>query len=127
MVRRPPKSTRTGTLVPYPTLFRSPRERDPRDPRARPAVAGRRSHHRRTAARLDPRVDRAHGARGGRVNPGAIVFDGALWLALPIPLAAGLVSFLSPFVLPLVPGYLRFIGGPFPPSRAGARDRQSAG
>src|SRR3546814_5330167 len=78
MVRRPPKSTRTGTLVPYPTLFRSPLERDPRDPRARPAVAGRRSHHRRTAARLDPRVDRAHGARGGRVNPGAIVFDGAL-------------------------------------------------
>ncbi len=45
------------------------------------------------------------------MNPGAIVFDGALWLAIPIALAAGLVSFLSPCVLPLVPGYLGFLGG----------------
>jgi cytochrome c-type biogenesis protein len=45
------------------------------------------------------------------VNPGAIVFDGALWLAIPIALLAGLVSFLSPCVLPLVPGYLGFLGG----------------
>lgn len=45
------------------------------------------------------------------MSPGAIVFDGALWLALPIALAAGLISFLSPCVLPLVPGYLGFIGG----------------
>lgn len=39
------------------------------------------------------------------------VFDGALWLAVPLALAAGLVSFLSPCVLPLVPGYLGFLGG----------------
>lgn len=45
------------------------------------------------------------------MNPGAVVFDGALWLALPIALLAGLVSFLSPCVLPLVPGYLGFLGG----------------
>ena len=45
------------------------------------------------------------------MNPGAIVTDGALWVALPIALLAGLVSFLSPCVLPLVPGYLGFIGG----------------
>ncbi len=45
------------------------------------------------------------------MSPGAIVFDGALWLALPIALLAGLVSFLSPCVLPLVPGYLGFLGG----------------
>jgi len=45
------------------------------------------------------------------VNAGAIVFDGALWLAIPIALLAGLVSFLSPCVLPLVPGYLGFLGG----------------
>ena len=45
------------------------------------------------------------------MNPGAVVFDGALWLAFPIALLAGLVSFLSPCVLPLVPGYLGFLGG----------------
>lgn len=37
--------------------------------------------------------------------------DGSLLLALPIALAAGLVSFLSPCVLPLVPGYLGFVTG----------------
>src|SRR3546814_4607431 len=28
MIRRPPRSTRTDTLFPYTTLFRSPRQRD---------------------------------------------------------------------------------------------------
>lgn len=45
------------------------------------------------------------------MSPGSIVFDGALWLAIPVALLAGLVSFLSPCVLPLVPGYLGFLGG----------------
>ncbi|WP_336632901.1 MULTISPECIES: cytochrome c biogenesis CcdA family protein [unclassified Microbacterium] len=45
------------------------------------------------------------------MSAGSIVFDGALWLALPIAVLAGLVSFLSPCVLPLVPGYLGFLGG----------------
>ncbi len=40
-----------------------------------------------------------------------LVQDGALWLALPIALLAGLISFASPCVLPLVPGYLGFLGG----------------
>ena len=49
------------------------------------------------------------------MNPGAIIADGALWVALPIAVLAGLVSFLSPCVLPLVPGYLGFIGGAVAP------------
>ena len=39
------------------------------------------------------------------------VTDGPLLLALPVAAAAGLVSFLSPCVLPLVPGYLSFVTG----------------
>ncbi|MCK6080145.1 cytochrome c biogenesis protein CcdA [Microbacterium sp. EYE_5] len=59
------------------------------------------------------------------MNPGSIVFDGALWLAIPIAALAGLVSFLSPCVLPLVPGYLGFLGGAVTPQaeRRGAASR----
>lgn len=39
------------------------------------------------------------------------VFDGSLLLAVPVAAAAGLVSFLSPCVLPLVPGYLGYVTG----------------
>ncbi|SDQ75770.1 cytochrome c biogenesis CcdA family protein [Thermostaphylospora chromogena] len=39
------------------------------------------------------------------------VASGSLGLALPIAVAAGLVSFLSPCVLPLVPGYLSYVTG----------------
>ncbi|GHE43313.1 cytochrome C biogenesis protein CcdA [Streptosporangium violaceochromogenes] len=39
------------------------------------------------------------------------VTSGSLVLALPIAVAAGLVSFLSPCVLPLVPGYLSYVTG----------------
>jgi cytochrome c-type biogenesis protein len=45
------------------------------------------------------------------MGPGDIVISGGLWLALPIALAAGLLSFLSPCVLPLVPGYLGYVSG----------------
>ena len=67
------------------------------------------------------------------MNPGAIIADGALWVALPIAVLAGLVSFLSPCVLPLVPGYLGFIGGAVAPRQsavpadAGVSSRTSEG
>jgi cytochrome c-type biogenesis protein len=42
---------------------------------------------------------------------GDLVATGPLIIAIPIALLAGLVSFLSPCVLPLVPGYLGYVGG----------------
>lgn len=42
---------------------------------------------------------------------GELVTSGPLLLALPIALAAGLVSFLSPCCLPLLPGYMAFLAG----------------
>lgn len=45
------------------------------------------------------------------MDVGSIVVGGGLWLAVPIAIAAGLVSFLSPCVLPLVPGYLGYVSG----------------
>lgn len=39
------------------------------------------------------------------------VLTGSLLLAAPLALAAGLVSFLSPCILPLVPGYLSYVTG----------------
>ena len=40
-----------------------------------------------------------------------VILDGSMWLAAPLALPAGLVSFASPCVLPLVPGYLGFVSG----------------
>ncbi|WP_458040571.1 cytochrome c biogenesis CcdA family protein [Microbacterium sp. HM-570] len=54
------------------------------------------------------------------MNPGQVVFDGALWVAIPIAVLAGLVSFVSPCVLPLVPGYLGYLGGTSAESGASA-------
>ncbi|WP_226531925.1 cytochrome c biogenesis CcdA family protein [Microbacterium paraoxydans] len=54
------------------------------------------------------------------MNPDAIIGSGALWLAIPVAMLAGLVSFLSPCVLPLVPGYLGFLGGAVAPRSSAA-------
>ncbi|WP_394278679.1 cytochrome c biogenesis CcdA family protein [Microbacterium sp.] len=60
------------------------------------------------------------------MSSGSIVADGALWFAIPIAALAGLVSFLSPCVLPLVPGYLGFLGGAVAP-REERRARAAGG
>ncbi|ALO65346.1 cytochrome c biogenesis protein CcdA [Arthrobacter alpinus] len=45
-------------------------------------------------------------------NPFAeAILSGSMLLAMPVALLAGLVSFLSPCVLPLVPGYLGYVSG----------------
>ena len=42
---------------------------------------------------------------------GTAAFSGSMLIAVPVALIAGLVSFASPCVLPLVPGYLGYLGG----------------
>ncbi len=42
---------------------------------------------------------------------GTLVTSGSLLIAIPIALAAGLVAFLSPCVLPLAPGYVSYVTG----------------
>jgi cytochrome c-type biogenesis protein len=55
------------------------------------------------------------------------VFSGALVVALPLALVAGLVSFLSPCVVPLVPGFLGYVSGLADPGAPGARHRIALG
>src|SRR3546814_6715352 len=71
MIRRPPGSTRTDTLLPYPTLFRSPRRpapqsrlrlRDAAPPVRRRAAPGVRPHRRRHHQRA-VRTERLHEGR----------------------------------------------------------------
>ena len=45
------------------------------------------------------------------MTPGEIVLSGSMLLALPIALLAGIITFVSPCVLPLVPGYLGYVSG----------------
>ena len=58
------------------------------------------------------------------------VMSGPVLLALPVAAAAGLVSFLSPCVLPLVPGYLSYVtglsGADLGDARAGSGTRDAA-
>ena len=59
------------------------------------------------------------GATGALLGVGAgigdtfqqVVFNGSMLLAVPLAIIAGLVSFASPCVLPLVPGYLGYVTG----------------
>lgn len=60
------------------------------------------------------------------MNPiGELVLSGSLLIAIPIAILAGLVSFASPCVLPLVPGYLGFVGGFAGGDGEGATDKSN--
>ena len=52
---------------------------------------------------------------------GNLVTSGPLILAIPVALAAGAVTFLSPCCLPLVPGYLSYVTGLSGEDAAGPR------
>lgn len=56
-----------------------------------------------------------------------IVADGHLLVAVLISLLAGLISFASPCVLPLVPGYLAYVGGIAGSDDRGGRGRGTIG
>jgi len=45
------------------------------------------------------------------VNDVGTLVTGPLLIAIPVAILAGLVSFASPCILPLVPGYLAYVGG----------------
>src|SRR3546814_2682729 len=71
MIRRPPRSTRTDTLFPYTTLFRSQppnrneetgykRDQNHRDARARPRDHDRQPQHENHNARRNPGLTRLH-------------------------------------------------------------------
>ncbi|WP_435531453.1 cytochrome c biogenesis CcdA family protein [Ruania halotolerans] len=49
------------------------------------------------------------------------VFSGSLLAAAPVALIAGFISFASPCVLPLVPGYLGYVGGMVGADASGTR------
>src|SRR3546814_6583226 len=67
MIRRPPRSTRTDTLCPYTTLFRSARrDRDARRRACARTDAGRRITCRRDQGRRGGAADRGAGADRGR-------------------------------------------------------------
>jgi cytochrome c-type biogenesis protein len=55
------------------------------------------------------------------------ILTGQLLVAIPIAVLAGIVSFASPCVLPLVPGYLGYVSGVTDPSARRARARMVTG
>ena len=65
------------------------------------------------------------GAALGQSVAAQTVLDGSLLLAVPLALLAGLVSFASPCVLPLVPGYLAYVSGLAGPAPAPGPARPS--
>ena len=56
-----------------------------------------------------------------------MVNSGALLIAAPLAMIAGIVSFLSPCILPLVPGYLGYVSGLSNPTHPDNRRRVLTG
>ena len=61
------------------------------------------------------------------MNWGELAFSGQLLVAVPVALLAGLVSFASPCVLPLVPGYLGYVSGSVDSDARRSRSRTMVG
>src|SRR3546814_10284706 len=74
MIRRPPRSTRTDTLFPYTTLFRSGRVDEPRRPRVEGAARLHRHRAHRAGAGLRLRQRRAALVRRA-VPPGGHAYE----------------------------------------------------
>src|SRR3546814_17949213 len=77
MIRRPPKSTRTDTLLPYTTLFRSDRRSANREP-CGPGCAHRRLDGRAYASRIERDAGRERGPRGADLYGGRHLHRSAL-------------------------------------------------
>lgn len=60
-------------------------------------------------------------------GPGEVIISGGLLLALPLALLAGFISFASPCVLPVVPGYLALIGATTETSTSARTPRTAPG
>jgi cytochrome c-type biogenesis protein len=45
------------------------------------------------------------------MSPGELILSGSMLIAIPLAVLAGIVTFISPCVLPLVPGYLGYVSG----------------
>jgi len=58
---------------------------------------------------------------------GDLVGGGQLFIAIPVAILAGMLSFLSPCILPLVPGYLGYVSGVTGTDGKAARWRLIAG
>ncbi|WP_181764645.1 cytochrome c biogenesis CcdA family protein [Streptomyces albidus (ex Kaewkla and Franco 2022)] len=63
------------------------------------------------SALADTAAAAVHTAAAGSGGVNRTVLSGALLLAVPVAVLGGLVSFFSPCVLPLVPGYLSYVTG----------------
>src|SRR3546814_8594735 len=81
MIRRPPRSTRTDTLFPYTTLFRSPGGPAPGGPGSPPLPVApgkaRPGSRQATSDQVEQRAALQAGNAGGRVDPDRTMLDAA--------------------------------------------------